>query len=178
MISHGGSNMTKRIANVFFIQAVLVFLVFGICCADSSFIDNGDGTFSMENGIYLRNYDGYSDDSQQFLSVLDACYSMIASYSEIIDPYISGEKSFDDDQWNVIETEVRYMSGYACSWVMQNEIPAELVGHSDEIFYSAYHLLIANDLLLTAIQIDDTETAVLASYYYSQADKGMEWWDN
>ena len=46
--------MTKRIANVFFIQAVLVFLVFGICCADSSLLDNGDGTFSMENGIYLR----------------------------------------------------------------------------------------------------------------------------
>ena len=169
--------MTKRIANVFFIQAVLVFLVFGICCADSSLIDNGDGTFSMENGIYLRHYDGYSEDSQQFLSVLDACYSMIASYSEIIDPYISGEKSFDDDQWNVIETEVRYMSGYACSWVMQNEIPAELAGHSDEIFYSAYHLLIANDLLLTAVRIDDSETAVLASYYFSQTDKGLEWWN-
>ena len=169
--------MTKRTAYLFFIPVVLIFLFFGICCADAPFIDNGDGTFSMENGIYLRHYEGYSDDSQEFLSVLDACYSMIASYSEIIDPYISGEKSFDDDQWNVIETEVRYMSGYACSWVMQNEVPAELARHSDEIFYSAYHLLIANDLLLTAIQIDDMETAVLASYYYSQADKGLEWWN-
>ena len=168
--------MTKRIAYLFFIPAVLVFLSFGICCADAPFIDNGDGTFSMETGIYLRHYEGYSDVSQQFLSVLDACYSMIASYSEIIDPYISGEKSFDDDQWNVIETEVRYMSGYACSWVMQNEIPAELAGHSDEIFYSAYHLLIANDLLLTALRIDDGELTTLASYYYSQADKGLEWW--
>ena len=74
--------------------AVLLFLSFGICCADAPLIDNGDGTFSMENGIYLRHYDGYSDDSQRFLSVLDACYSMIASFSEIIDPYISGEKSF------------------------------------------------------------------------------------
>ena len=169
--------MTKRIANVFFIQAVLAFMVFGICCADSSFIDNGDGTFSMENGIYLRNYDGYSDDSQQFLSVLDACYSMIASYSEIIDPYISGEKSFADDQWNVIETEVRYMSGYACSWVMQNEVPADLSGHGYDIFYSAYHLLIANDLLLTAFRKDDSDAAILASYYYGLADSGLEWWE-
>ena len=169
--------MTKQITNVFFIQAVLVFLAFGICCADSSLIDNGDGTFSMENGIYLRNYDDYSEDSQQYLSVLDACYSMIASYSEIIDPYISGEKSFNDDQWNVIETEVRYMSGYACSWAMQNEVPDELSGYSDEIFYSAYHLLIANDLLLKAVRADEDETAALASYYYSQADKGLEWWN-
>lgn len=68
------------------------------------------------------------------------------------------------------------MTYYACSWVMQNEIPAELAEHSDEIFYSAYHLLIANDLLLTAVQIDDTETAVLASYFFTQADKGLEWW--
>lgn len=169
--------MTKRIACLFFFQAVLIFLSFGICCADSSLIDNGDGTFSMENGIYLRHYDGYSDDSQQFLSVLDACYSMIASYSEVIDPYISGEKSFDDDQWNVIETEVRYMSGFACSWTMQNEVPADLARHSDEIYYSAYHLMIANDLLLTAMRIDNTETAALASYYFSEADKGLEWWN-
>ena len=169
--------MTKRIAHLFFIPAVLLFLSFGVCCAEAPLIDNGDGTFSMENGIYLRHYDGYSEDSRQFLSVLDACYSMIASYSEIIDPYISGEKSFGDDQWNVIETEIRYMSGYACSWAMQNEIPAELEEHSDEIFYSAYHLLIANDLLLTAVRIDDMETAALASYYYSLSDKGLEWWD-
>ena len=59
---------------------------------------------------------------------------------------------------------------------MQNEIPEELTGHSDEIFYSAYHLLIANDLLLTAVRIDDAETAALASYYFTQADKGLEWW--
>ena len=169
--------MTKRIACLFFFQAVLIFLSFGICCADSSLIDNGDGTFSMENGIYLRHYDGYSDDSHQFLSVLDACYSMIASYSEVIDPYISGEKSFDDDQWNVIETEVRYMSGFACSWTMQNEVPADLARHSDEIYYSAYHLMIANDLLLTAMRIDNMETAALASYYFSEADKGLEWWN-
>lgn len=168
--------MTKRIVYCFFMPVVLLFLSFGICCADAPLIDNGDGTFSMENGIYLRHYNGYSDDSQRFLSVLDACYSMIASFSEIIDPYISGEKSFSDDQWNVIESEVRYMSGFACSWVMQNEIPEELAGHSDEIFYSAYHLLIANDLLLTAVRIDDTETAALASYYFAQADKGLEWW--
>ena len=31
---------------------------------------------------------------------------MIASYSEIIDPYINGEKSFEDDQWKVIENDV------------------------------------------------------------------------
>ena len=169
--------MTKRTAFLFFFPAVLILLSFGICCADAPFIDNGDGTFSMENGIYLRHYEGYSDDSQEFLSVLDACYSMIASYSEIIDPYISGEKSFDDDQWDVIETEVRYMSGYACSWVMQNEVPADLAGHSDEIFYSAYHLLIANDLFLPALRINDAELTALASYYYSQADKGLEWWE-
>ncbi len=33
--------MTKRIANVFFIQAVLVFLVFAIRTADVPFIDHG-----------------------------------------------------------------------------------------------------------------------------------------
>ena len=169
--------MTKQISYIFFLNAVLIILSFGICSADAPLIDNGDGTFSMENGIYLRHYDGYSDGSQQFLSVLDACYSMIASYSEIIDPYISGEKSFGDAQWNVIETEVRYMSGFACSWVMQNEVPADLAGHSDEIFFSAYHLMIANDLLLTAMRIDNMETAALASYYYSEADKGLEWWN-
>ena len=169
--------MTKRIAHFLFIPAVLLFWTFSTCCADAPLIDNGDGTFSMENGIYLRHYEGYSDDSQQFLSVLDACYSMIASFSEIIDPYVSGEKSFTDDQWNVIESEIRYMSGFACSWVMQNEVPADLAGHSDEMFYSAHHLLIANDLLLTAVRIDDAETAALASYYYSQADKGLEWWN-
>ena len=60
---------------------------------------------------------------------------------------------------------------------MQNEVPDELSGHSNEIFYSAYHLMIANDLLLTAVRINDTETAALASYYYSQAEKGLKWWN-
>ena len=163
----------------FFPLLLLMFLfgTVGICCAETPIIDNGDGTFSMENGIYLRQYEGYSEDSQQYLSVLDACYSMIGSYSEIIDPYINGEKSFDDDQWNVINSEVRYMSGYACSWVMQNEIPAELSDHEFDIFYSAYQLLIANDLLLTAIRLDDADTAALAAVYYKQADSSLEWWN-
>ena len=165
--------------NTFISLLLFMFLVgaVGTCCAETSLIDNGDGTFSMENGIYLRQYDGYSEDSQQYLSVLDACYSMIGSYSEIIDPYINGEKSYEDDQWNVIYSEVRYMSGYACSWVMQNEIPAEFEDHEFDIFYSAYHLLIANDLLLTAIRLDDSDTAALAAVYYQQADSGLEWWD-
>ena len=38
-------------------------------------------------------------------------------------------------------------------------------------------MVIANDLLLTAIRVDDTESAALASYYFTQADKGLEWWD-
>ena len=64
----------------------------------------------------------------------------------------------------------------ACSWVMQNEVPAELSGYEYDIFYAAYHLLIANDLLLTALRIGNAEFTALASYYYSQADKGLEWW--
>ena len=169
--------MPKKTTLISLFLAVFLFGAVGLCCAETPFIDNGDGTFSMENGIYLRHYDGYSDDSQQYLSVLDACYSMIGSYSEIIDPYINGEKSFEDDQWNVIDSEIRYMSGYACSWVMQNEIPAELAEHEDDIFYSAYHLLIANDLLLTAIRLDDSDTATLAAINYKQADSGLEWWN-
>ena len=169
--------MPKKTTLISLFLAVFLFEAVGLCCAETPFIDNGDGTFSLENGIYLRHYDGYSEDSQQYLSVLDACYSMIGSYSEIIDPYINGEKSFEDDQWNVIDSEVRYMSGYACSWVMQNEIPAELADHEYDIFYSAYHLLIANDLLLTAIRLDDTDTAALAAIYYKQADSGLEWWN-
>ncbi len=168
--------MTKQFTILTAFLAAFLFISTGACRAETPFIDNGDGTFSMENGIFLRRYDGYSEDSQQFLSVLDACYSAIASYSEIIDPYINGEKSFEDEQWKVIENEVRYMSGYACSWVMQNEAPAELSGHGYDIFYSAYHLLIANDLLLTAFGINDAETASLAAYYYSLADSGLEWW--
>ena len=77
-----------------FISLFLAVFLFGtvcLCSADTPFIDNGDGTFSLENGIYLRHYDGYAEDSQKFLSVLDACYSMIGSYSEIIDPYINDE---------------------------------------------------------------------------------------
>ena len=170
--------MPKKTTLISLFLAVFLFEAVGLCCAETPFIDNGDGTFSLENGIYLRHYDGYSEDSQQYLSVLDACYSMIGSYSEIIDPYINGEKSFEDDQWNVINSEVRYMSGYACSWVMQNEIPAELAEHEDDIYYSAYHLLIANDLLLTAIRLDDSDTAALAALYYKQADSGLEWWND
>ena len=169
--------MPKKTIIISLFLTVFLFGAAGICCAETPIIDNGDGTFSMENGIYLRHYDGYSEDSQKFLSVLDACYSMIGSYSEIIDPYINEEKSFEDDQWNVIDSEVRYMSGFACSWVMQNEIPAELTDHEYDIFYSAYHLLIANDLLLTAIRLDDPDTAALAAVYYKQADSGLDWWN-
>ena len=168
--------MPKKTTLISLFLTLFLFGAVGLCCAETPFIDNGDGTFSMENGIYLRHYDGYSEDSQQYLSVLDACYSMIGSYSEIIDPYINGEKSFEDDQWNVIDSEVRYMSGFACSWVMQNEVPAELAEHEDDIYYSAYHLLIANDLLLTAIRLDNSDTATLAAIYYKQADSGLEWW--
>ncbi len=168
--------MPKKTIIISLFLTVFLFGAAGICCAETPIIDNGDGTFSMENGIYLRHYDGYSEDSQKFLSVLDACYSMIGSYSEIIDPYINEEKSFEDDQWNVVDSEVRYMSGFACSWVMQNEIPAELTDHEYDIFYSAYHLLIANDLLLTAIRLDDPDTAALATVYYKQADSGLRWW--
>ncbi len=168
--------MKKHLAFLTARLAAFTLISAGVCEAGSQIIDNGNGTYSMENGIFLRRYDGYAEDSQQFLSVLDACYSMIASYSEIIDPYISGEKSFGDEQWEVIENEVRYMSGSACSWVMQNEAPAELSEHRYDIFYSAYHLLIANDLLITSFRIDDAETAVLASYYFSLADSGLEWW--
>ena len=168
--------MTKHFSLLTVLLTIFLFISAGICRAESQIIDNGNGTYSMENGIFLRHYDGYSEDSQQFLSVLDACYSMIASYSEIIDPYINGEKSFEDDQWQVIENEVRYMSGYACSWVMQSEVPEELSNHGYDIFYSAYHLLIANDLLLTAFRMDDQDTAVMASYYYGLADSGLEWW--
>ena len=169
--------MPKKTTLISLFLTLFLFGAVGLCCAETPFIDNGDGTFSLENGIYLRHYDGYSEDSQQYLSVLDACYSMIGSYSEIIDPYINGEKSFEDDQWNVIDSEVRYMSGYACSWVMQNEIPAELADHEYDIFYSAYQLLIANDLLLTAIRLDDSDTAALAALYYKQVDSGLEWWN-
>lgn len=169
--------MTKHFTFLTVFLAVFLFISVCVCNAESKIIDNGNGTYSMENGIFLRQYDGYSEDSQQFLSVLDACYSMIGSYSEIIDPYINGEKSFEDDQWGVIENEVRYMSGFACSWVMKNEVPAELSDHGYDIFYSAYHLLIANDLLLTAFRMDDSDTAILASYYYGLADSGLDWWE-
>ena len=168
--------MTKKlfVFSVFFM--LLMVLPAGICCGQSKIIDNGDGTFSLENGIFLRHYDGYSEESQKYLSVLDACYSMVGAYSEIIDPYVNGAKSFEDDQWNVIDSEVRYMSGTACSWVMQNEVPAELSGYEYDIFYAAYHLLIANDLLMTGIRIEDPQTAALASYYYKLADSGLVWW--
>ena len=32
-------------------------------------------------------------------------------------------------------------------------------------------------LLLTAIRLDDTDTAALAAIYYKQADSGLEWWN-
>ena len=60
---------------------------------------------------------------------------------------------------------------------MHNEVPAELSDHGYDIFYSAYHLLIANDLLLTAFRMDDSDTAILASYYYGLADSGLDWWE-
>ena len=80
--------------------------------------------------------------------------------------------------WNTIFSEVKYMSGKACSYVMSNETPDDLSEHSFEIFYSAYHLMIANDLLLDAIQSGDDSEAAIASYYYTLADQTLEWWNN
>ena len=172
--------MKKNILSVF-IVVFLLSLTAIACCAEeepSPLINNGDGTYSMENGIYLRHYDGYSEEAQVYLSALDACYSVVSEYSPIIDPYINGEKSFEDEQWNTIFSEVKYMSGKACSYVMSNETPDDLSEHSFEIFYSAYHLMIANDLLLDAIQSGDDSEAAIASYYYTLADQTLEWWNN
>ena len=79
--------MSVRFSFYSFLFAFVLFMSYGICSAESPLIDNGDGTFSLENGIYLRHYEGYSEESQRYLSVLDACYSTIGAYSEIIDPY-------------------------------------------------------------------------------------------
>lgn len=145
--------------------------------ADSTdLIDNGDGTYSLESGIFLREYDEYSEDAQVYLSALDACFTAIADYSPLIDAYVEGEKSFDDDQWNTICSEIKYMSGKACSYVMHNDTPSDLSEHAYEIFYAAYHLMIANDLMLDAIQNDDANEAALASYYYELADNTLNWW--
>ncbi len=139
-------------------------------------IDNGDGTYSLENGIFLREYDGYSEDAQLYLSALDACFTAIADYSPLLDAYIEEEKSFDDDQWNTIYSEIKYMSGKACSYVMYNDAPDDLSEHAYEIFYAAYHLMIANDLMLDAIQNSDANEAAIASYYYELADNTLGWW--
>lgn len=169
--------MHKRI--IFLIISVVCLLSFYTCFAQSDgseLIDNGDGTYSVENGIFLRHYEGYSEESQVFLSALDACYSIVADYSPLIDTYINGEKSFESEQWSTIFSEIKYMSGKACSYVMHTETPDDLSEHSFEIFYSAYHLMIANDLLIDAIQKDDVNEAATASYYYALADNTLGWW--
>ena len=168
--------MTKRIVSISLCLLFVLFISTISCFANPGVIENGDGTFSLENGIFLRHYDGYSEESQVYLSVLDACYSMIGAYSEIIDPYMNGEKSFEDDQWDVIDSEIRYMSAYSCSWVMQADVPEELSEHGDDVFYAAHNLMLANDLLMLAIRLDDSEMAETASYYYGFADKSLGWW--
>ena len=170
--------MTRHFLVGFILILLGVCAVFPACGADSGIISNEDGTFSMENGIFLRQYDGYGEEAQQFLSVLDACYSMIGSYSEIIDPYISGEKSFEDEQWNVIDSEIRYMSDYACSWIMQASMPAELAIHSYDTFYAASNLMIANNLLLLALRFDDESMAETASLFYNFAAANLSWLDH
>ncbi|MBQ6518280.1 MAG: hypothetical protein IJI14_06145 [Anaerolineaceae bacterium] len=164
-----------------FIVLALAMLAFtaAVSCADDDMpelIDNGDGTYSMENGIFLRKYDDYSEDAQVFLSALDACYSIISDYSPIIDPYANGERSFDEEQWTTIYSEIKYMSGKACSYVMQTETPEELADHAYEIFFAAYHTMIANDLLIDAIQSEDTNEANVAAYYFRLAENSLGWW--
>ncbi|MBQ6520207.1 MAG: hypothetical protein IJI14_15945 [Anaerolineaceae bacterium] len=141
-----------------------------------SLIDNGDGTYSMENGIFLRHYEGYSEEAQLYLSALDACYSIISDYSPVVDDYVNGKKSFDEEQWNTIYSEIKYMNGKACSYVMSNEAPDDLSEHSFDIFFAAYHLMTANELLINAIQNEDSAEAAIASYYYSLADSRLDWW--
>ena len=68
------------------------------------------------------------------------------------------------------------MSAYSCSWVMQADVPEELTEHSEDVFYAAHNLMIANDLLMLAIRFDDSEMAETASYYYGFADKSLGWW--
>ena len=162
---------------VVFVMSISVFTCFAEDNNSQVVFPNGDGTYSFENGIFLRHYDGYSEDAQVYLSSLDACYSIISAYAPIIDPYINGEKSFEDKQWNTIFSEVKYMSGKACSYVMFTETPDDLSEHSFDIFFGAYHLMIANDLLLDAIQSEDAQEAQIASYYFSLADKSLEWWN-
>lgn len=168
--------MAKRIASITMFLLFSLFVSIVSCSADSGVIENSDGTFSLENGIFLRHYEGYSDESQLYLSVLDACYSMIGAYSEIIDPYVNGEKSFEDGQWDVIYSEIRYMSAYSCSWVMQADVPEELAEYGDDAFYAAHNLMIANDLLMLAIRFEDNDLSETAYYYYGFADAGLSWW--
>ncbi len=144
---------------------------------EEELIDNGNGTYSMQSGIFLRKYEGYSEDAQVYLSALDACRTIIASYSPIIDPYIYGEKSFKEEQWNVIATETKYMSGYSCSYVMQNPVPADLSSHEQELFFASYHLMVANELLLESIEESSDTTAELAMYYFTLANEELKWWD-
>lgn len=141
-------------------------------------VENEDGTYSMQNGIFLRKYEGYSEEAQIYLSALDACRTIIASYSPIIDPYIYGEKSFAEEQWDVIATETKYMSGYSCSYVMQNPVPADLSSHEQELFFASYHLMVANELLLESIEESSDSTAELAMYYFTLANEELKWWDD
>jgi len=168
--------MAKRIASITLCLLFSLFVFIVSCSSDSGIIENSDGTFSLENGIFLRHYEGYSEESQLYLSVLDACYSMIGAYSEIIDPYVNGEKSFEDGQWDVIDSEIRYMSAFSCSWVMQADVPEEFSEHADDVFYAAHNLMIANDLLMMAIRFDDSGLADTASYYYGLSETGLNWW--
>ena len=94
---------------VVFVMSISVFTCFAEDNNSQVVFPNGDGTYSFENGIFLRHYDGYSEDAQVYLSSLDACYSIISAYAPIIDPYINGEKSFEDKQWNTIFSEVKYI---------------------------------------------------------------------
>lgn len=172
--------MKKNKLLLSFLLIIALLSVTAVCGAQNdtgTLIDNGDGTYSMENGIYLRSYEGYSKESQVYLSALDACYSIVSDYSEIIDPYVEGKNKFDSDQWSTIFSEVKYMSGKACSYVMYTETPDDLSEHSYEIFYSAYHLMIANDLLIDAIQNENADEAAIASYYYQLADNTLSWWE-
>ncbi len=172
--------MNKKI--MLFILSVVCLMSVCNCFAQSSesteLIDNGDGTYSVENGIFLRHYDGYSEESQVYLSALDACYSIVADYSPLIDTYINGDKSFESEQWSTIFSEIKFMSGKACSYVMHTETPDDLSEHSYEIFYSAYHLMIGNDLLIDAITKNDVNEAATASYYFALADNTLGWWND
>ena len=162
---------------------VLIFvcvLSFGTVFADeenSVVFDNGDGTYSLENGFFLRQYDNYGKDAQLYLSALDACSAIIADYSPVIDPYVYGEKDFDDEQWYVIREDMRRMSAISCSYVIQEPVPEELAEYENDIFGAAYHFMIANELMANAIETGDEVAGQLAYLYYAYAQKCLDWWE-